>query len=330
MTEATRSVEMGLQEYDGLILDADGVIYRGPRPVAHAIEILTPIIAAMPWCVVTNNAANSPSVVVDKLSALGLASVEKNVVTSPQGAVAFLRTTGVQAGAKVLVVGGFGIEEALRVDGFVPTRDRHDEIVAVVQGFGPDVGWRELADASYAIADGALWVATNLDRNIPTEFGLAPGNGALVAAVREAVRRPPDAVTGKPEPLLFELAAERMSAARPLVIGDRIDTDIEGANRAGMDSLLVLTGVVSLADLVELAGADPIRRPTYLAADLRALEGVMSDLRIAQDSPDAPDALGGVRRSLAVAWSQAEPSRECIADLERACRAAAGDSVLES
>jgi len=121
-----------------------------------------------------------------------------------------------------------------------------------------------------------------------------------------------------------------MSAARPLVIGDRIDTDIEGANRAGMDSLLVLTGVVSLADLVELAGADPIRRPTYLAADLRALEGVMSDLRIAQDSPDAPDALGGVRRSLAVAWSQAEPSRECIADLERACRAAAGDSVLES
>ena len=291
-------------EYDGLILDADGVIYRGPQPVAHAIDVLAPLIEEMPWCVLTNNAANAASVVADKLSGLGLRAGVENVVTSPQGAVAHLKSTGVAEGTHVLVVGGTGIEDALRAEGFVPTRDRHDDVVAVVQGFGPAVGWHDLAEASYAIADGAMWVATNLDRNIPTEFGFAPGNGALVGAVAEAVGRRPDAVTGKPEPLLFELAAERMSASRPLVIGDRIDTDIRGGNRAGMDTLLVLTGVIDRAQAEALREAPPEDRPTYLAHDLRALQQPASVSRIA-DTPEAEDTdgLAGIRCALARAWA---------------------------
>jgi len=290
-------------EYDGLILDADGVIYRGPQPVAHAIEVLAPIIKAMPWCVLTNNAANAPIVVADKLSELGLQTSIQNVVTSPQGAVAYVKSTGVAEGAHVLVVGGAGIEDALRAAGFVPTRDRHDDVVAVVQGFGPAVGWHDLAEASYAIADGAMWVATNLDRNIPTEFGFAPGNGALVGAVAEAVGRRPDAVTGKPQPLLFELAAERMSAARPLVIGDRIDTDIRGGNRAGMDTLLVLTGVTGRAQLQDLQDAPQEDRPTYLAHDLRALqEPAIASRIVGSHEADDTDWLAGIRCTLARAW----------------------------
>jgi glycerol 3-phosphatase-2 len=314
-----------LWDYDGLILDADGVIYRGAERVPYAIETLGPVTQAMPWCVLTNNAANSPSVVADKLSGLGLESSIENVVTSPQGAVAYLHARGFPAGKHVMVVGGPGIEEALRDGGFVPTRDRHDDVIAVVQGFGPTLGWCDLAEASYAIADGVLWVATNLDRNIPTEFGLAPGNGALVAAVSEAVGRSPDAVTGKPEPLLFELAAERMSSSRALVIGDRIDTDIEGANRAGMDSLLVLTGVVSVTDLVDLADADPLRRPTLLAADLQALNGPASHVLISPDAPDSADPLGQVRRSLARAWCQSHPSDAARLELTNTCLQAASE-----
>lgn len=290
-------------EYDGLILDADGVIYRGPQPVAHAIEVLGPIVKAMPWCVLTNNAANAPIVVADKLSGLGLRASVDNVVTSPQGAVAYLRSTGVAEGAHVFVVGGAGIEDALRAEGFVPTRDRQDEVVAVVQGFGPAVGWRDLAEASYAIADGAMWVATNLDRNIPTEFGFAPGNGALVGAVAEAVGRRPDAVTGKPEPLLFELAAERMSAARPLVIGDRIDTDIRGGNRAGMDTLLVLTGVTGREQLQELKEAPKDDRPTYLAHDLRALQRPAAASLVVSEVTADTDWLAELRCTLARAWA---------------------------
>lgn len=259
-----------LDRYDGLILDADGVIYRGQLPVDHAIETLSVALERLPWCVVTNNAANPPSYVAERISRMGLPTGVENVITSPEGAVVFLRRQ-LPPGAPVLVVGGSGIDDALAAGGFTPVRDRTLDPVAVVQGLGMDVGWRELANAAYAIADGALWVATNLDRTIPLEDGFAPGNGSLVAAVQETVGRPPDAVTGKPEPLLFELAAERMGSVRPLVIGDRVDTDIQGANRAGMESLLVLTGVVQETDLSVLAAGDPIDMPTYVASDLRAL-----------------------------------------------------------
>ena len=307
--------------YDALIVDADGVIYRGPTAVPHAIQTLREIGAHLPWCVLTNNAALPPSDVAERITALDLPIEPQDVVTSPQGATAFLREAGVPAGSPVLIVGGPGIDEAVLEAGYVPVRDRSApgaaEPVAVVQGFGPDVGWRDLAEAGYAIASGALWVATNLDMSIPTERGIAPGNGSLVGVVRQAVGRDPDAVTGKPEPLLFHLAARRMAAQRPLVLGDRLDTDIRGANRAGMDSFLVLTGIAGAPELTALVDAEPDMRPTYIGADLRALLGP-ADLARIDGGAGGTDALANMRRVLARLWQEPDAHQESRSAVVRA------------
>ncbi len=291
-----------LDLYDSLIVDADGVIYRGSVAVDHAIEALRSAGESVPWCVLTNNAAAPPSVVADRISGLGLPLDPANVVTSPQGAVAYLQDRGVPPGSPILVVGGPGIDAAVTEGGFLPIRDRRQQPVAVVQGLGRDVGWRELSEAAYAIVAGATWVATNLDPSLPTEEGFAIGNGALVGAVQIAIGRGPDAVTGKPEPLLFHLAAARMGAQRPLVIGDRPDTDIRGARRSGLDSLLVLTGVTGAQGLTELFDIEPDMRPTFLAADLRALAGPAEQVRIDAKAPGT-DALSAIRRLLGQAWA---------------------------
>jgi glycerol 3-phosphatase-2 len=146
----------------------------------------------------------------------------------------------------------------------------------VVQGYGPKVGWEQLAEASVAIRGGAEWVATNTDRTLPSPRGPLPGNGSLVAVLVTALDRQPDVVVGKPEPTLFEQIARARGANRPLVVGDRIDTDIEGARRAGMDSLLVLTGVSQEADL---ANAPDGQHPTYVAANLTGLFASPEDVR---------------------------------------------------
>jgi hypothetical protein len=125
-----------------------------------------------------------------------------------------------------------------------------------------------LAEASVAIRAGALWIATNGDRTLPSPRGPLPGNGALVAALATALDRAPDAIVGKPEPALFNQAAKRIGAQRPVVVGDRLDTDIEGAVRAGMDSVLVFTGVSTAQDLL---AAPAHQRPTFIASDLTGL-----------------------------------------------------------
>lgn len=296
-------------EYDGLILDADGVIYRGMQAVPHAGDVLRWADAqsgqsAGAWCLVTNNAAHAPEQVADRCRVLGIDIDADRVITSPQGAVAYLHSQGVAVGANVLAVGGTGIDTALAKGGFTPIRDRSATPVAVVQGIGPQLTWADLAEASYAIAAGAMWVATNADLTLPMAEGLAPGNGSMVGAVANAVGRMPDAVTGKPDPLLMNLAVSRLGSARPLVIGDRIDTDIRGGNRAGMDTLLVMTGVTDRAQLQALHDAPPEDRPTYLAHDLRALQQPAVASRIA-DNQDADDTdwLAGIRHTLARAWA---------------------------
>jgi ribonucleotide monophosphatase NagD (HAD superfamily) len=184
--------------------------------------------------------------------------------------------------------------------------------VAVVQGYGPKVGWPELAEACVAVREGALWVATNGDRTLPSVRGPLPGNGSLVAAVATALGREPDETVGKPAPVLFERAARRTGATRPLVVGDRLDTDIEGAVRAGMDSLLVLTGVSTPKDVLTAA---PPRRPTHLAADLAGLfiaDPGPEDWRVRRheaglelDGTGSP--VAALRALCALAWSGPEP-----------------------
>ena len=137
------------------------------------------------------------------------------------------------------------------------------DVAAVMLGYGPDVSWRDLADAGYAVAGGAAFVATNTDLTIPTRSGIGPGNGAMVAAVTAATGVTPE-VAGKPFSPLLSQTIERTAAQQPLVVGDRLDTDIEAAVRLDLPSLLVLTGVTDVAALLARRRSDgrPTCRPT--------------------------------------------------------------------
>lgn len=252
------------------MFDLDGVIYRGPSALPGVPGVIAELEGrGVRNVYVTNNASRTPDTVAEHLVRLGIPCTPDQVVTSPQAAAEIL--VGLCApGARVFVVGGEGIEQALRHAGFSPTRDPGDRPLAVVQGFAPEVGWRDLAAAAYLIESGCLWVATNLDLTFPTEHGIAPGNGSFVAAVANATGRQPDHVAGKPEPALVRTAMQRVGARRALMVGDRLDTDIAGADRAGVDSLYVATGVHSLVDVFS---AGPGMRPTFLGSDLSALLG---------------------------------------------------------
>jgi HAD superfamily hydrolase (TIGR01450 family) len=255
------------EEYDTALLDLDGVVYAGPDAVEHAVESLEAARSAgMRLAYVTNNASRPPRVVAAHLTELGVPAEATDVINSAQAA-ARLVAEKVPAGSKVLVVGGAGLEEALAERGLVAVRSMAEQPVAVVQGFDPSVGWQHLAEASYAVAAGLPWVASNTDLTVPTGRGIAPGNGSLVAAVRAATGAEPE-VAGKPLPPMHRETVIRTGAKRPLVVGDRLDTDIEGAHNGGVDSLLVFTGIATPAQL--LAAPAP-HRPTYLAADLRGL-----------------------------------------------------------
>lgn len=260
--------------YDSLLLDLDGVVYVGPEPVPNAAESLNSSQdLGLRITYVTNNASRPPKVVATQLQSMGLNARVDDVMTSAQ-AGAQLVSEQVEPGSRVLAVGGPGVLEALTEVGLVAVDvmagtmpDAGDDVVAVLQGFGRDLNWRALARASRAVAGGAIWVATNTDMTIPTEFGIAPGNGTLVQAVATATRTTPE-VVGKPFPPLFLGAAKKSGGLKPLVVGDRLDTDILGAANANMPSLMVLTGVSGALDLWR---AETDQRPTHLGRDLTAL-----------------------------------------------------------
>ncbi len=258
--------------YAAVVCDLDGVVYRGPSAVPHAVEVLGAL--DVPVLYATNNASRSPADVATHLRDLGLACTPDAVATSSQ-AGAWLLADRLAAGSPVLAVGGAGVSAALAEAGLrpvLPADATHTPVEAVLQGYGPAVTATDLAEAAYAVEGGATWVATNTDGTLPTDRGVAPGNGSLVAAVERAVGHPPHLVAGKPAPPLYLLCAGRLDLPvdRVLAVGDRLDTDIEGAVAAGMDSLLVLTGVDDLRACLE---APPQRRPTWVAPDLRALAG---------------------------------------------------------
>ncbi|TJZ43417.1 HAD family hydrolase [Streptomyces piniterrae] len=255
------------EAYDTALLDLDGVVYAGGRAIAHAVESLTAARnAGMHLAYVTNNASRTPEAVAEQLSGFGLPTGPGDVITSAQ-AVARLISEQVPPGARVLAIGGEGLRVALRERGLEPVASADDDPAAVVQGYDPALDWERLAEAAYAVQRGVPWFASNTDLTIPKERGIAPGNGALVEVVRTAAGGTPQ-VAGKPQPPMHRETVLRTGAKRPLVIGDRLDTDIEGAYNGGVDSLLVLTGVTTAA---ELLAAPPEHRPTYVDADLRGV-----------------------------------------------------------
>jgi glycerol-1-phosphatase len=257
-----------VDRYDLVILDIDGVVVLGDRPVAGAPESLARLRETGKTIrFATNNASRRASEVAELLVGLGIQASDREVLTSAAATAAVLGRE-LEAGAKVLVVGAEALAEEVAAQGLQVVASAEDGPVAVVQGFGPEVGWRHLTEACLAIRAGARWVATNADRTLPTARGVLPGNGSLIAALATALDRGPDLVVGKPQPELFLAAARDAAAQRSLVVGDRIDTDIAGARNAGMDSLLVLTGV---SDMRALSLVPPEERPTYVAPDLSGL-----------------------------------------------------------
>ncbi len=301
------------RRYDVALLDLDGVVYLGPTPVTAAPEALAAARAAgMRLAFVTNNASRTAEAVAELLRGMGVQADAAEVVTSSQAACHVLAER-LPAGAPVLVVGGEGLQREAADRGFKVVASADDEPAAVVQGYGAQVGWRELAEVAVAVRRGAWWVATNLDLTIPSVRGPLPGNGSLVGVVTAVTGQEPQ-VTGKPDPAMHRESVQRSGARDPLVVGDRLDTDVAGASRVGCDSLLVLTGVTTPADLL---GAGPDQRPTYVAAGLDGLlepyeapvpdgDGwtcggwtVTSDLRLSGSGDD----LLALRALCAAAWA---------------------------
>lgn len=253
--------------YDSVLADLDGVIYEGGKAIDWAVESVNRLQnLGLRVGYVTNNSSRKPETIATQISNYGIKVSPDDVVSSGQTGVELLSTL-VPPGSKVLVVGGEGLRSYTEAGGFVLVSDSTENPDAVIQGFAPDVSWKHLSEAAFSIQNGAKWVATNQDWTIPQERGLAPGNGTLVSAVHTAVGQLP-LVAGKPEVAIFQTAIKRFSVKRPLFVGDRLDTDILGANRAGIASALVLTGVSNAKGLLSTPKDS---RPTYILGDMREL-----------------------------------------------------------
>ena len=303
-----------VQQHDCLLLDLDGTVFRGHEPTPGAVDTLASVESRILF--VTNNASRSAAQVADHLCELGFSAAADDVVTSAQSAARMLAEQ-LPTGAKVLVIGTDSLADEVSHVGLGPVREFADGPSAVVQGHSPTTGWENLAEAALAIRSGALWVAANVDKTLPSERGLLPGNGSMVTALRTATDSEPQ-VAGKPAPALINDALTRGDFTTPLVVGDRLDTDIEGAVAAQLPSLMVLCGVNSAADAV---WASSERRPVFLSVDLRALTAQDAavlrvephpgwHVEVADDSvtltatgSDAGDALSAVRAVAAAVWA---------------------------
>ncbi len=313
--------------YDAALFDLDGVLYLGPLAVPGAVAALQVLDdSQVPLLYVTNNAAREARVVIDQLRSLGYAADEHNVLTSAQVAAAGLAAE-LPTGAKVLCAGSPNLAGLLEQAGFVVVYEAADAPDAVIQGYYPKLDWRMLDEVALAIQGGARWFATNDDASRPTERGLVPGVGGAIAVIQLVVGGAPT-IFGKPHPPMLREAIRRAAAARPIFVGDRLDTDISGANLAGIDSLLVFTGAHGKLDLVAAA---PELRPTHVGAGVAALLAEprplsMSEHRaecrgqvilaeqgravLAADVPDTADAqLDAVWATANLAW--AEPGLDC-------------------
>ena len=256
-----------ISRFDALLADLDGVVYAGPHAVPGAVDSLQQLAGlGVGLGYVTNNASRTPAQVAAHLRELGAPAEDEQVVSSSQAAAELLASVLAPA-SRVLITGSPALAQEIELVGLTPVWSQDEDPVAVVQGFNPAIGWKDLAEAAYVVAAGALWVATNTDMSIPQARGIAPGNGTLVAAVAAATGQKPR-VAGKPEAPLFHAAAKRLASDRPLVVGDRLDTDILGGNNAGFATVAVLTGVDTRETILAARTAE---RPNYLINSLSDL-----------------------------------------------------------
>ena len=262
-----------VDDYDAVLFDLDGVIYIGEAAVPGAAETIRTLRSdGIGTAYLTNNASRPPRAVAQHLRDLGIDAADEDVVTSAQAAARLLVEL-VPAGGPVLTIGGEGLAVALTEAGLRPVFSADDAPLAIVSGFGHDVGWKLLAEGVFAVRRGLPWVASNLDLTIPTPRGIAPGNGLLVEVIKRVTGVEPQ-VAGKPARALVDEAVRRTGATRPLIVGDRLDTDIAAASAYGCDSLLVLSGVTTPAEFVRAPAG---QRATHVGADVTALLSAGSD-----------------------------------------------------
>ncbi len=274
-----------LESYDLAMFDLDGVVYVSGAAIDGVPDRLRRVReAGVHLAFVTNNASRTPEKVAANLVKLGIEASPDDVVTSAQAAARVLRGR-FGAGARVLLLGGAGLEAALAAEDLVAVAEPVD-VVAVVSGYGPEVLWKDIMRAATLVKGGLPYVASNTDMTIPTDYGLAPGHGLLVKAISDFAGVQP-VVAGKPARPLLDETVRRVGGQRPLMIGDRLDTDIEGARVVEVDSLLVMTGVTHLPELV---AATPELRPTYVAADM---EGLFEPHPVPDTGDDGAVGLGG-------------------------------------
>lgn len=257
-----------VDDYDAVLFDLDGVLYLGPDPVPGAVDAVAALGArGVRTLYVTNNAARSDEVVAAHLSALGFAASVDDVMSSAQATQQVVRES-LAVGSPVLVVGTANLVAHVEAAGMRPVTSADDAPVAVVIGYNPNLAWPELDEAAFALQRGARWIATNPDLTRPTDRGIVPGLGTMIAALHAATGRQPDVIVGKPYQPLMEAAVRRSGARRPVFVGDRIDTDIMGAHTIGIDSFMVFTGSNGVADLLTA----PVHgRPDAIGWDVSSL-----------------------------------------------------------
>ncbi|MDY5589618.1 MAG: HAD-IIA family hydrolase [Arcanobacterium sp.] len=258
-------------DHDVLLLDLDGTTYLGKIAAPNAPEALaTAKSYGARTMYLTNNSGRAPEVVAAQLNELGIPTLARDVLNSSQVAVIVAEQL-LPAGAPVLLVGAEGLRDAFEQSSLTVVQRAEDHPQAVIQGLNEQATWSDLSEAVLAISKWkCVHIATNMDATIPKERGLMIGNGSFVACVQHATGSEPISC-GKPEPLMFNVAVERTAARRPLAVGDRLNTDVAGANAAGIPCFHVLTGVASAGDILL---AKPTERPRFLGVDLRDLNAI--------------------------------------------------------
>lgn len=257
---------MRISNFQGMIIDMDGVLWRGHTILQGVREFFICLRGrSMQFILATNNSTVTPESVVERLAQWDIAIAPEEVLTSSLATAAYLQSQFPE-GTRMLAIGETALKSALLDAGF-KLSDRIDGVEVVVSGFDRHVSWEKLTRAALAIQSGAHFIGTNPDKSFPIEQGQAPGNGAFLAAL-EATTGVVPFIIGKPEPRLFEQAAARMDlpANHILTVGDRLDTDILGGQRAGMPTALMLSGVTTAED----AAASEIK-PDWIFENLPAL-----------------------------------------------------------
>lgn len=246
---------LDLARFNTILLDMDGVIYRGPVPLPGVNELLALCAArGIGYACVTNNSTMTPQQYEAKLAGMGIAIPAAQIITSSVATRRFLERE-FPRGTPAFYVGMHGLREALFADGYFVYDEQLPRVV--VSGLDTELTYQKLKLATLAIRAGARYVATNPDRTLPVEEGLVPGAGSIIALLSAATDTTPT-VIGKPAAAMFQAAIEILGAdpRRTLTVGDRLDTDMAGALGAGLAAALVLTGVTT-RDLLAASSIQP-------------------------------------------------------------------------